>query len=47
MRSKATDVPDFEAFANATGKRGALGLIMATGFQENVRAARYVEEPRV
>ena len=34
---KPTDVSDFEAFANATGKRGALGVVVATGFQENVR----------
>jgi hypothetical protein len=35
---KSTDVSDFEAFANSTGKRGALGLVVATGFQEGVRA---------
>jgi hypothetical protein len=34
---KATDVPDFEGFANATGKRGALGMIVASSFQEGVR----------
>ena len=36
---KVTDVSDFEGFANATGKRGALGVVIAIGFQEGVRAA--------
>jgi hypothetical protein len=31
------DVADFGNFANATGKRGALGVVMALGFQEGVR----------
>lgn len=30
-------VPDLEAFGNATGKRGALGMIVALGFAEGVR----------
>jgi hypothetical protein len=36
---KAADVSDFEAFANAIGKRGALGLVIASGFQEGARTA--------
>jgi len=31
------DVPDFEAFANEVGRRGALGLVVALGFQVDVR----------
>jgi hypothetical protein len=34
---KPDDVPDLEAFANATGQRGALGVIAALGFKETVR----------
>lgn len=34
---KGTDVPDLESFANATGQRGALGVIAALAFQEGVR----------
>jgi hypothetical protein len=34
---KDDDVPDFESFANATGQRAALGLVMALGFQDGVR----------
>lgn len=34
---KAEDVPDLEAFANETGRRGALGVVAALGFKENVR----------
>ena len=30
-------VPDLEGFANATGKRGALGLVVALGFDEGVQ----------
>lgn len=36
---KATDVPDLESFANATGRRGALGVIAALGFEDDVRQA--------
>lgn len=35
---KDGDIPDFEDFANATGQRGALGLVVALGFQEGVRS---------
>jgi hypothetical protein len=34
---KVADVPDLESFANATGQRGALGVVAAIGFQEGVR----------
>jgi hypothetical protein len=34
---KAAAVPDIEGFANETGKRGALGLVIALGFDEGVR----------
>lgn len=37
LEIKDEEVPDFEAFANATGQRGALGLVVALGFQEGVR----------
>jgi hypothetical protein len=30
-------VPDLEAFGNATGKRGALGMVIALAFDEGVR----------
>jgi len=36
---KATDVPDLEAFGNATGRRGALGVVAALGFEDTVREA--------
>lgn len=35
---KAVDLADFHNFANATGKRGALGLVIAMGFQDGVRS---------
>ena len=34
---KADAVPDLEGFANATGKRGALGMVVALAFDEGVR----------
>jgi hypothetical protein len=34
---KTDAVPDLEAFGNATGKRGALGIVVALGFDEGVR----------
>jgi hypothetical protein len=34
----ANAVSDLEGFANATGKRGALGLVIALAFDEGVRA---------
>jgi hypothetical protein len=34
---KTENVPDLEAFANETGRRGALGIIAALGFKEGVR----------
>lgn len=34
---KADDVPDLEAFANATTQRGAIGIIAALGFKDGVR----------
>ena len=34
---KADDIPDLEGFANETGRRGALGVIAALGFREDVR----------
>ncbi|MDY6945000.1 MAG: hypothetical protein SXG53_04720 [Pseudomonadota bacterium] len=34
---KADDVPDLEAFANATAQRGAIGIIAALGFKDGVR----------
>lgn len=34
---KADDVPDLEAFANATAQRGAIGIIAALAFREGVR----------
>lgn len=36
---KATDVPDLEGFANATGRRGAVGIIAALGFEDDVKDA--------
>jgi hypothetical protein len=36
---KATDIPDLEAFANETGRRGALGAVFALGFDPGVRDA--------
>lgn len=33
------DVPDLESFGNATGRRGALGLVVALDFQEGAREA--------
>ena len=36
---KPGDVPDLESFANATGRRGALGVIAALGFEPTVREA--------
>ncbi len=36
---KPDDVRDLTAFANATGQRGTLGLVVALGFLEGVRAA--------
>lgn len=36
---KPTDVPDLEGFANETGKRGALGVVAALGFEEGTREA--------
>jgi len=35
---KVEDVPDLEAFGNETGRRGALGLVVALGFEEGVRS---------
>lgn len=35
---KPDDVPDLEAFANATGRRGALGVIATLGFEGEARA---------
>ena len=34
---KADDVPDLEAFANATAQRGAIGIIATLGFKDGVR----------
>jgi hypothetical protein len=34
---KADDIPDLAAFANATGERGALGVIAALEFESGVR----------
>lgn len=34
---KPDDVPDLEAFANATAQRGAIGVIAALGFRDGVR----------
>jgi hypothetical protein len=34
---KSDDVPDLEAFANETGRRGALGLVVALEFLEDAR----------
>jgi hypothetical protein len=34
---KSSAVPDLEGFANETGKRGALGMIVALGFEDTVR----------
>lgn len=34
---KPNDVPDLEAFANATGQRGTLGIVAALGFKEDSR----------
>ena len=36
---KPANVPDLEGFANATGRRGALGVVAALGFEEGVREA--------
>jgi hypothetical protein len=36
---KATDVTDLESFANATGRRGALGIVAALGFEDDIREA--------
>jgi hypothetical protein len=35
---KTDAVPDLEAFGNATGKRGSLGMVVALAFDEGVRA---------
>lgn len=35
---KADDVPDLEGFGNETGRRGTLGLLVAIGFKDGVRA---------
>jgi hypothetical protein len=35
---KTDAVPDLEAFGNATGRRGALGMVVALAFDEGVRA---------
>jgi hypothetical protein len=35
---KADAVPDLEAFGNATGKRGSLGMVVALAFDEGTRA---------
>lgn len=35
----ADAVPDLQGFANETGRRGALGLVVALGFEEGVREA--------
>lgn len=37
LELKADDVPDLEGFANEVGRRGALGLVVALGFQAGVR----------
>jgi len=34
---KKDAVPDLEAFGNETGKRGALGMVIALAFEEGVR----------
>jgi hypothetical protein len=34
---KNNAVPDLEGFGDATGKRGALGMVIALGFDEGVR----------
>jgi hypothetical protein len=34
---KGADIPDLEGFANETGRRGAVGLVIALGFQQGVR----------
>lgn len=36
---QSSDLPDLEAFANATGVRGSLAVIAALGFADTVRAA--------
>lgn len=36
---KLEDVPDLQGFANETGRRGALGLVVALGFENGVRDA--------
>jgi hypothetical protein len=36
---KLPDIPDLNAFANETGRRGALGAIFALGFDAGVRDA--------
>lgn len=36
---KPDDVPDLAGFANETGRRGALGLVVTSGFHENARDA--------
>jgi hypothetical protein len=37
LELKAEDVADLEGFANATGQRGALGVVAALGFKDGVR----------
>jgi hypothetical protein len=34
---KASDIPDLEAFAHETGRRGALGLVVALEFKDGAR----------
>jgi hypothetical protein len=34
---KAGAIPDLESFGNETGRRGALGLVIAIGFEEGVK----------
>ena len=36
---KDTDIPSLESFANATGRRGALGVVAALDFEGGVRVA--------
>jgi hypothetical protein len=36
---RVTDIPDLEAFANETGRRGALGAVFALGFDAGAREA--------
>jgi hypothetical protein len=37
LRLTPDDVPDFEAFANQVGRRGAIGLVVALAFEEGSR----------